>query len=174
MAETGAMADTDAVDAIIAMWARERPELDAAPMGIVGRISRLSRLLDRELKDFFAGHGLEFWEFDVLATLRRSGAPYELSPGALLKAAMVTSGAITNRADRMEAKGLVRRLRDPGDRRGVRIRLTPAGLELIEELMPKHVANERRLLAALDADAQGTLTDLLRTLAAGLGDTSLR
>jgi len=163
----------DAVDAIIAMWAREKPELDAAPMGIVGRISRLSRMLDKELKDFFAGYGLEFWEFDVLATLRRSGAPYELSPGALLRTAMVTSGAITNRVDRMEVKGSVERLRDPGDRRGVRIRLTPAGLELIDELMPLHVANERRLLAALAGEDRDTLADLLRTLAAGLGDTSL-
>lgn len=164
---------TDAVDAIIAMWAREKPELDATPMGIVGRISRVSRLLDKELKDFFAGHGLEFWEFDVLATLRRSGAPYELSAGALLKTAMVTSGAITNRVDRMETKGLVERVRDPGDRRGVRIRLTAAGLELIDKLMPLHVANERRLLADLTADDSGTLADLLRTLATGLGDTSL-
>ena len=164
----------DAVDEIIAMWAREKPELDAAPMGIVGRISRLSRVLDKELKDFFAGHGLEFWEFDVLATLRRSGAPYELSPGALLRTAMVTSGAITNRVDRMEAKGLVERLRDPDDRRGVRIRLTAAGLELIDELVPLHLANERRLLAVLADDDRATLADLLRTLAAGLGDTSLR
>ena len=163
----------DAVDAIIAMWAREKPELDATPMGIVGRISRVSRLLDKELKDFFADYGLEFWEFDVLATLRRSGAPYELSAGALLKTAMVTSGAITNRVDRMEAKGLVERVRDPGDRRGVRIRLTPAGLELIDKLVPLHVANERRLLAVLTADDSGTLADLLRILATGLGDTSL-
>jgi DNA-binding MarR family transcriptional regulator len=164
---------TDAVDEIIAMWAREKPGLDATPMGIVGRISRLSRLLDKELKDFFAGHGLEFWEFDVLATLRRSGAPYELSAGALLRTAMVTSGAITNRVDRMETKGLVQRVRDPGDRRGVRIRLTPEGLELIEELMPLHVANEQRLLAELGEARQDTLADLLRTLAASLGDTSL-
>jgi DNA-binding MarR family transcriptional regulator len=164
---------TDAVDAIIAMWAREKPELDATPMGIVGRISRVSRLLDKELKDFFADYGLEFWEFDVLATLRRSGAPYELSAGALLKTAMVTSGAITNRVDRMETKGLVERVRDPGDRRGVRIRLTPAGLELIDKLVPLHLANERRLLSVLTADDGDTLADLLRTLASGLGDTSL-
>jgi DNA-binding MarR family transcriptional regulator len=164
---------TDAVDEIIAMWAREKPELDASPMGVVGRISRLSRLLDKELRDFFAGHGLEFWEFDVLATLRRSGEPYELSAGALLKTAMVTSGAITNRVDRMETKGLVQRVPDPGDRRGVRIRLTPAGLELIDKLVPLHVANERRLLAVLGDSDRDTLADLLRTLAAGLGDTSL-
>ena len=86
---------------------------------------------------------------------------------------MVTSGAITNRVDRMEAKGLVERRRDPGDRRGVRIRLTPAGLDLVDELRPQHVANERRLLAALTADDRDALIHLLRTLATGLGDTSL-
>ena len=163
----------DAVDAIIAMWNRERPELDAGPMGIVGRISRVSRLLDKELKEFFAGHGLECWEFDVLATLRRSGEPFELSAGRLLKSAMVTSGAITNRVDRMATKGLVRRLPDPEDRRGVRIRLTPSGRTLVDELMPLHLANERRLLAALGAEDRQTLADLLRILATGLGDTSL-
>src|SRR3954451_17130355 len=115
----------DAVDDILAQWARERPDLDVSPMGIIGRISRLQMLLHRELREFFATRGLENWEFDVLAMLRRSGAPYELTAGALLKAAMVTSGAITNRIDRMEAKGLVERVRDAGDRRSVRIRLTP-------------------------------------------------
>jgi DNA-binding MarR family transcriptional regulator len=142
-------------------------------MGVVGRISRVSRVLDKELKDFFTGHGLEFWEFDVLATLRRSGAPYELSAGALLKTAMVTSGAITNRVDRLEAKGLLERVRDPADRRGVRIRLTDAGLELIDRLVPEHLANEERLLAALSQDDRDALMTLLRTLAVSLGDTTL-
>jgi DNA-binding MarR family transcriptional regulator len=161
------------VDAIVAAWNRERPDLDAGPMGVVGRISRLSRVLDKELKDFFAGHGLEFWEFDVLATLRRSGAPYELSAGALLKSAMVTSGAITNRVDRLEAKGLLERVRDPDDRRGVRVRLTAVGLELIDRLVPAHLANEERLLAVLSRQDREALMALLRTLAVGLGDTTL-
>jgi DNA-binding MarR family transcriptional regulator len=166
-------APTDAVDAIIAAWGRERPELDARPMGIVGRISRVSRLLDKELKDFFAGHGLEFWEFDVLATLRRSGPPYELSAGALLKTAMVTSGAITNRVDRMEAKGLLERVRDADDRRSVRVRLTTAGWDLVDRLLPLHLANEERLLATLPAGDREALAALLRALAVGLGDTTL-
>ncbi|GAA2047961.1 MarR family transcriptional regulator [Catenulispora yoronensis] len=164
---------SDAVDAIVAAWGRERPDLDARPMGVVGRISRLSRLLDKELKDFFAAYGLEFWEFDVLATLRRSGAPYELSAGALIKTAMVTSGAITNRVDRMEAKGLLERVRDPSDRRGVRIRLTETGLELVDQLVPAHLVNEERLLATLSQDDREALAALLRTLAVGLGDTTL-
>ncbi|WP_433469847.1 MarR family winged helix-turn-helix transcriptional regulator [Spirillospora sp. CA-128828] len=163
----------DAVDAILAQWGRERPDLDVSAMGVVGRISRAQLLLGRELRDFFAARGLESWEFDVLATLRRHGAPYELTAGALLKAAMVTSGAITNRIDRMEAKGLVERVRDAGDRRSVRIRLTPRGLEIVDELVGLHAANEERLLAALDPEARERLAAALRTLLESLGDTSL-
>ncbi|TDB82576.1 MarR family transcriptional regulator [Actinomadura sp. KC216] len=163
----------DAVDAILAQWERERPDLDTSPMGVIGRISRAQQVLGRELKDFFAAHGLEPWEFDVLATLRRHGAPYELTAGGLLRAAMVTSGAITNRIDRMEAKGLVERVRDAGDRRSVRIRLTARGLEVVNELVGLHVANEERLLAGLDAAGREHLAASLRTLLESLGDTSL-
>jgi DNA-binding MarR family transcriptional regulator len=160
----------DAVDAITGQWRRERPELDLWPMAVFGRISRLSRLLDRELKEFFAEYGLEFFEFDVLATLRRAGAPYELSAGDLLRTSMVTSGAITNRVDRMEAKGLVLRVRDESDRRSVRIRLTDHGLALVEELIGRHVANEKRLLGALPEDEREHLIGTLRTLLESLGD----
>lgn len=163
----------DAVDAILAQWGRERPDVDVSPMGVIGRISRAQLLLGRELKRFFAERGLESWEFDVLATLRRHGAPYELTAGELLTAAMVTSGAITNRIDRMEAKGLVERVRDTGDRRSVRIRLTPRGLETVEELVAEHAANEDRLLAALDPAERARLAGALRTLLESLGDTSL-
>ncbi|MEU4824949.1 MarR family transcriptional regulator [Actinomadura sp. NPDC023710] len=163
----------DAVDAILAQWGRERPDLDVSAMGVVGRISRAQSLLGRELKEFFAARGLESWEFDVLATLRRHGAPYELTAGALLRAAMVTSGAITNRIDRMEAKGLVERVRDTGDRRSVLIRLAPRGLEIVDELVGLHTANEERLLAALSADERGHLAAALRTLLESLGDTTL-
>ncbi|MEU8801882.1 MarR family transcriptional regulator [Spirillospora sp. NPDC048819] len=163
----------DAVDAILAQWARERPDMDASPMGVVGRISRAQLLLGRELKEFFAERGLETWEFDVLATLRRHGAPYELTAGALLKAAMVTSGAITNRIDRLEAKGLVERVRDAGDRRSVRIRLTTRGLAVVDELVGLHAANEERLLAALGPADRERLAGALRTLLESLGDTSL-
>ncbi|MEV4677871.1 MULTISPECIES: MarR family winged helix-turn-helix transcriptional regulator [Actinomadura] len=163
----------DAVDAILAQWGRERPDVDVSPMGVIGRISRAQLLLGRELKRFFAERGLESWEFDVLATLRRHGAPYELTAGELLTAAMVTSGAITNRIDRMEAKGLVERVRDTGDRRSVRIRLTPRGLETVEELVAEHAANEDRLLAALDPAERARLAGALRALLESLGDTSL-
>src|SRR5689334_7552286 len=141
---------SDAVDLVLAQWERERPDVDAWPMGMVGRISRLSRLLDARLKEFFAEHGLERWEFDVLATLRRSGAPYELTAGALNRAAMITSGAITNRIDRMAKRGLVERVPDADDRRSVRVRLTERGRETVEELIGPHTENEALLLAGLE------------------------
>jgi DNA-binding MarR family transcriptional regulator len=162
----------DAVDLILTQWLRERPDVDAWPMGIVGRVSRLARLLDRELKEFFAAHGLERWEFDVLATLRRSGAPYELTAGALNRAAMVTSGAITNRIDRLAAKGLVERMPDEEDRRSIRVRLTGKGLAKIDELLAPHVENEARLLATLGPGEREELARLLRGLLESFGDTS--
>lgn len=163
---------SDVVDQILAQWRKERPDVDVWPMGVVGRITRLSRLLDRELKEFFAGHGLERWEFDVLATLRRSGPPYELTAGALNRAAMVTSGAVTNRIDRLAARGLVERLPDEEDRRSVRVRLTDQGRAMVDEIVGPHVANEVRLLAGLAPEERDRLTGLLRGLLESLGDTS--
>lgn len=164
---------SDAVDQVLDQWKRERPDVAAWPMGIVGRISRLSALLDRELKAFFSGHGLERCEFDVLDTLRRSGPPYELAAGTLNKAAMVTSGAITNRIDRLAAKGLVERVRDEDDRRSVRVRLTERGWTTIEGLVPLHAANEARVLESLDPEERDRLAGALRGLLESLGDTPL-
>lgn len=163
----------DAVDAILAQWRRERPDVDVWPMGVVGRITRLSHLLESELKEFFAAHDLQRWEFDMLATLRRSGPPYELTAGALNKAAMTTTGAITNRVDRMADKGLVERVPDEQDRRSVRVRLTERGLTTIETLVGPHTANEARLLAALVPEDRDRLAGLLRGLLESMGDTSL-
>ncbi|MCP2318468.1 DNA-binding transcriptional regulator, MarR family [Nocardia amikacinitolerans] len=163
----------DAVDLITEAWHRERPDVDVSPMHIIGRITRLSRVLEQDLKRFFAGHGLEFWEFDVLATLRRSGGEEGLTAGALNRAAMVTSGAITNRIDRLAAKRLVERMPCPEDRRSVRVRLTVEGRKLVDELLPLHVANEQRLLDALDTQDRDQLAALLRRLAESLGDTAL-
>jgi DNA-binding MarR family transcriptional regulator len=163
----------DAIDAVIEQWRRERPDADIWPMGILGRIVRLSRVLEREYRKFFAEHGLESWEFDVLTTLRRSGEPYELTASELLKASLVTSGAITNRIDRMEAKGLVERVRDQDDRRSVRIRLTPHGREVVDSLLELHFANAVRMLQPLDPAERELLANGLRTLLESLGDTSL-
>jgi DNA-binding MarR family transcriptional regulator len=173
MKRVGAM--EDAVDRILAQWRRERPD-DADglwPMGIIGRIQRLDRILDRELKAFYAQRDLELWEADVLLTLRRAGAPYALTPGALLKASMITSGAMTNRIDRLEAKGLVERSPGPGDRRSVRVQLTPRAHELIDEFFGAHIANEARLFAGLTAEDRDQLTALLRKALHDLGDTDI-
>ncbi|MFF2553432.1 MarR family winged helix-turn-helix transcriptional regulator [Nocardia sp. NPDC058058] len=163
----------DAVDQITAAWREVRPDVDVSPMEVVARINRLSHLLERELAEFFRGHGLEFWEFDVLATLRRSNDPRGLTAGALNKAAMRTSGAITNRIDRLTAKGLVARIPDPDDRRAIRVNLTPEGRTLVDKVLPLHMVNEERLLAALSPADRDQLNPLLRTLTISLGDTSL-
>jgi len=116
------------------------------------RIVRLPRLLEREYKKFFAEHGLEPFEFDVLTTLRRLGEPQELTASALLKAALVTSGAITNRIDQMEVNGLVERMRDLNDRRYVRVRLTPHGRAVLDGIFSLHIANAERMLQSLDPE----------------------
>ncbi|MFC5181391.1 MarR family winged helix-turn-helix transcriptional regulator [Actinomadura harenae] len=163
----------DAMDAILEQWARERPDLDTWAMGVNGRLARLRHRLQQANRDFYAEHGLENHEFDMLATLRRSGAPHRLTPGALLKASMVTSGAITNRIDKLEAKGLVERVREAADRRSVFIRLTPRGLELIDGLMGPHVENVSRLLSALPPERREEFDASLRILLESLDDTSI-
>ncbi|BAW03403.1 MarR family winged helix-turn-helix transcriptional regulator [Nocardia seriolae] len=163
----------DAVDQITAAWRQERPDVDTSPMEIFGRLSRLGRIVDRELTDFFRTQGLERWEFDVLATLRRSGNESGLSAGALNKAAMITSGAITNRIDRLTAKGWAERVPDAHDRRAIRVHLTDTGRDLIDRILPLHMANEQRLLAALSPTDRETLIPLLRKFSESLGDLSL-
>ncbi|MFG3258653.1 MarR family winged helix-turn-helix transcriptional regulator [Streptomyces sp. NPDC048172] len=165
---------SDAVAAVLEQWRRECPSLDVSPIGVVGRIMRLSRLWDKEIKDFLAEHGLEPGEFDILSTLRRSGEPYELSAGTFLKASLVTTGAITLRVDRMAAKGMVERVPDANDRRSVKIRLTPEGLETIDRVLPLHLANEARLLDGIDAEQQAGLAATLAAVLEGHGDTSAR
>ncbi|MEI2714016.1 MAG: MarR family transcriptional regulator [Nocardioides sp.] len=136
-------------------WRRERPDLDVRPMGIIGRLHRLGDALHRELRPVFEAAGLTDGDFDVLAALRRAGEPYELSPSALAQTTMVTSGAITKRADRLIELGLVTRRVGDGDARSRVIALSNAGLELVDRLVVEHLANEERLLAGL--------TDLERT-----------
>jgi DNA-binding MarR family transcriptional regulator len=156
------MADKDAVDRIIEQWQRERPDLDVSPMGIIGRVGRLEKLLDPLLYEVFRQYGLHRGEFDVLATLRRAGEPYRLTPTALFQTMMVSSGGMTNRIDRLESAGLVRREPDPNDRRGTLVVLTPKGLEIVDGAVESHTANEHRLLAGLTAEERATLTALLR------------
>ncbi|MEZ0091265.1 MarR family winged helix-turn-helix transcriptional regulator [Streptacidiphilus sp. EB129] len=156
----------DEVDRLVAAWRRERPDLDVEPLEVLSRISRLARHLDRARRTAFAEHNLEPWEFDVLTALRRAGAPYQLSPGQLLTQTLVTSGTMTNRIDRLAVKGLVQRLPDPGDRRGVLVRLTTAGQDLADEALAGLLAHERLLLAELSGGQRGELAALLRQLVA--------
>jgi DNA-binding MarR family transcriptional regulator len=160
----------DAVDRILEQWHDVRPDLDSSPIAVIGRLSRLSAIVDRRLAENFARHELEAWMYDVLATLRRSGPPYELTAGELLEQSMVTTGAMTNRVDRLEQRGLVERSAVPGDRRKVLVRLTEPGLDLVDQVVGGHLDTERELLQALSPSQQGTLARLLRTTLIGLGD----
>jgi DNA-binding MarR family transcriptional regulator len=158
----------DGVDEILEQWRRERPDLDASPIGVIGRISRLARELEQRLERVYREHGLEPGWHDVLATLRRTGPPYRLRASDFTGALMLTSSGTTKRLDKLEQAGLITREPDPQDRRGVLIRLTPAGLELIDGLTAAHLENERRILGALSEAEQRRLADLLRKLQLGL------
>jgi DNA-binding MarR family transcriptional regulator len=160
----------DHVDRLRAAWARERPDLDTAPVEVVARVGRLAQRLDRELERVFGEHGLTRESFDVLATLRRAGAPYRLSPTELYRTLMRTSGAMTNRLKRLEDAGLVRRVADAADGRGLLVELTSEGLAVIDRVLPLHLANERRLVAGLDNEERAELAALLRKLARSLDE----
>jgi DNA-binding MarR family transcriptional regulator len=154
----------DEVDVLVRAWRHERSDLDMGPVEIFSRISRLSRLLDRARKEAFTDREVEPWEFDVLAALRRAGKPYRLSPGRLLRETMVTSGTMTNRVDRLEARGYVERSPDPGDRRGVLVGLTAAGKRAVDGAFEMLIANERELLTELSAAERRELAGLLKRL----------
>ena len=154
----------DEVDVLVDAWRRERPDLDVAPLEVLSRVSRLARHLDLARREAFAAHDLEPWEFDVLAALRREGAPYTLSPGRLLQVTLVTSGTMTNRIDRLEAKGLVARVPDPNDGRGVQVVLTTDGRTRVDDALTDLLAHEREILSALPAADRDHLADLLRRL----------
>ncbi|SEK24178.1 MarR family winged helix-turn-helix transcriptional regulator [Streptacidiphilus jiangxiensis] len=156
----------DEVDRLVAAWRRERPDLDVEPLEVLSRVGRLSRHLDIARRSAFAEHALEPWEFDVLTALRRAGAPYQLSPGQLLTQTLVTSGTMTNRIDRLAGKGLVQRLPDPDDRRGVLVRLTRAGQERADAALSGLLDHERAILAELSPAQRGDLAALLRQLVA--------
>ncbi|WP_030897464.1 MarR family transcriptional regulator [Streptomyces sp. NRRL F-5126] len=158
----------DRVDGFLDQWAAQRTDLDLAAMGTVGRSLRLARLLSAGLKEYFAEHSMETWEFDVLATLRRSGGP--LTPSALAASVMIGSAALTNRVDRLVARGLVSRDAVPGDRRSLHISLTEEGRERVDSVVEGHVRNQRRLLSGIDKDDCRALDEILRALLVSLGD----
>ena len=145
-------------------WRRERPDLDPSPFAIFGRIWRLGANLSNEIAEWLAPLGLNFESFSVIVTLRRSGAPYELNPTALYRESLISSGAITNRVDRVEALGLVKRLPDPKDRRGTIVRLTPKGRALADKAIELHFRKLAECLSGMKAADQGALAALLADL----------
>jgi DNA-binding MarR family transcriptional regulator len=156
----------DEVDELVARWRAERPDLDVEPLQVLSRVSRLAKHLDRARTAAFASHGLQAWEFDVLSALRRQGPPYQLSPGALLRATLVTSGTMTNRIDRLAEAGLVSRHPDPQDKRGVLVTLTSRGRAAVDAALEDLLRSERELLTGLDPGQRRELAALLRILLA--------
>ncbi|GAB4132516.1 MAG: MarR family transcriptional regulator [Cyanobacteria bacterium J069] len=155
--------EPDRIDIILKQWAKESPQLDATPLAVVGRVLRIARLLEKHREIVLAEYGLNVWSFDMLATLRRQGPPYQLKPTDLYNLLMLSSGAMTNRIDRLEQDGIVTRLRDPGDRRSVIVQLTPQGIQLAERVMPALFEREQALLHQFAAaEERETLIALLR------------
>ncbi|MDN0196870.1 MarR family transcriptional regulator [Streptomyces sp. S.PNR 29] len=159
----------DPVDAIIGQWAAVRPDLDTRAMEVFGRLNRLSRAIGDRMEKAYAPYGISRGEFDVLATLRRSGEPYTLSPRQLSATLMLTTGGMTGRLDKLERAGLLRRSPDPHDRRALQVSLTEKGLHLIDEAVAAGLAVQTEALSALDDEQAGQLADLLRRLVLGTG-----
>lgn len=162
------MPERDFVDSIVGQWKKERPDLDASPMSVLGRVTRLESHVDRLVAEQLARYGLGRGEFDVLATLRRSGEPFRLNPKVLSGRLMLSSGAMTNRLDNLEKRGLIKRIPDPTDRRALLIELTREGLRTIDELVAEHVRNLEKLLEPLTKSERRELAGLLRKLLVAL------
>ncbi|WP_417461664.1 MarR family winged helix-turn-helix transcriptional regulator [Kordiimonas sp.] len=162
----------DHVDKIIAQWTRERPDLTLEPMALIGRISRLGQHFSRGMGKTFAKYGLNAASFDVLATLRRSGAPFRLSPGDLMATTMVSSGTMTNRIDQLAKEGLVERVKNPDDGRGFLISLTDKGFALVDGMLKDHIATQLALTADLTGDELEALSKLLQAYLSRIEDAS--
>jgi DNA-binding MarR family transcriptional regulator len=154
----------DAIDRIVHQWNRQRPGLDVAATHVLQRITRIYLLQSASFAEVFDRYGLTFGEYEVVAALVRAGPPHQLRPSDLVGALVLSSGAVTNRIDRVEAAGLVERLPDPTDRRGTLVALTDKGREVVDQAVVAHLANEERLLVALSAREREQLADLLRKL----------
>jgi DNA-binding MarR family transcriptional regulator len=168
------LARADHIQEVIEQWKAETPALDRSAFAVIGRISRLADLLAPELDLVFADYGVTGGEFDVLAALRRAGSPYRLTPTSLRKALLLSSGGMTKRLAGLESRGLIRREGDAGDRRLRAVTLTADGRDLVDAVLPEHIANEERLLRDLDAEEQRELARLLEKLAVALHDTATR
>ncbi|GAB3547221.1 MarR family transcriptional regulator [Arthrobacter tumbae] len=156
------------MDGIVQQWHRERPHLDVSPMHVMGRLSRVAQQVERRLEENFVRHGLDSGSFDVLATLRRNGSPYTLSPKDLAASAMITSSAVAQRLNRLEDRGLITRVKSSVDGRGTEVTLTQQGRDLVDATLPTHLATEEELLAGLSPAERHALADLLRKFGTGL------
>jgi DNA-binding MarR family transcriptional regulator len=154
----------DHVDRIVEQWRVERPDLDPSPMAVIGRLSRASAIVDARLATTFAGHGIDAATFDVLATLARQGAPHRISPAALAASSMITSSAVAQRLNRLENSGLITREPSTEDGRGKLVQLTDSGHDLVNRVLPDHLATEERILATLSPAERNTLAKLLTRL----------
>ncbi|AMF92075.1 MarR family transcriptional regulator [Vibrio fluvialis] len=152
----------DAIDRVLSQWQQERPQLNTLPMSIMGRMMRLTKHLETAVAEVHKRYGLKMGEFDVLATLLRAGAPYRLTPSELLASMMLTSGAMTNRLDKLEQKGLIHRLHSTADRRSIEVQLSDEGLDVVNELVIEHVKIQEKLVEGLSGDDQQQLTQLLK------------
>ena len=153
----------DAIDRVVEQWAKEKPELETEPMAMMGRMMRIAKYMETQVADLHKTYDMKLGEFDVLATLRRSGKPYRLTPSELIGSMMLTSGAMTNRLDKLEAKGLISREHSKEDRRSVSVKLTKDGLVLIDEMMTEHVEMQKKLVKSLSANQKKNINQLLKT-----------
>ncbi|WP_122046478.1 MarR family winged helix-turn-helix transcriptional regulator [Vibrio atlanticus] len=152
----------DAIDRVVEQWAKEKPELETEPMAMMGRIMRIAKYMETQVAELHKNYDMKLGEFDVLATLRRSGKPYQLTPSELIGSMMLTSGAMTNRLDKLEAKGLIRREHSKEDRRSVSVQLTKDGLILIDQMMTEHVEMQKKLVKSLSASQKKNANQLLK------------
>ncbi|MFA0087815.1 MarR family winged helix-turn-helix transcriptional regulator [Vibrio sp. 10N.261.51.F12] len=152
----------DAVDRVVAQWAKEKPDLETEPMAMMGRMMRLAKYMENQVAEVHKKYDLKMGEFDVLATLRRSGTPYQLTPSELIDSMMLTSGAMTNRLDKLESKGYISRTHSEEDRRSVRVKLTSGGLVLIDKMIEEHVDVQRELVQSLSKPQKKNMNQLLK------------
>ncbi|WP_299686331.1 MarR family transcriptional regulator [uncultured Vibrio sp.] len=153
----------DAIDRVVEQWAKEKPELETEPMAMMGRIMRIAKYMETQVAELHKKYDMKLGEFDVLATLRRSGKPYRLTPSELIGSMMLTSGAMTNRLDKLEAKGLIKREHSKEDRRSVSVQLTKEGLVLIDQMMTEHVEMQKKLVKSLSVSQKKNTNQLLKT-----------
>jgi DNA-binding MarR family transcriptional regulator len=152
----------DAIDRVVEQWAKQKPELDTDPMAMMGRLMRIAKYMETKVADLHKKYDLKLGEFDVLATLRRSGKPYRLTPSELIDTMMLTSGAMTNRLDKLENKGLISREHSKEDRRSVTVQLTQDGLALIDKLIEEHADVQKSLVKSMTAAQKKQANQLLK------------